>query len=134
MTTDSLKIDVLERENLLLRERLAYLEAILIPPGMRYDLLGLTAYEGRVLAALSRGEQMSKEQILAVAYSDRLDQDLPELKIVDVWVCKIRKKLKPLGIDVETIWGEGHAVSADSRRRLTDLLAQLTGGSVGRAA
>lgn len=38
--------------------------------------------------------------------------DERELKIVDVLVCHIRRKLKPLGIEVKTVWGEGYRVVA----------------------
>ena len=37
------------------------------------------------------------------------DKDEPgEEKIIDVLVCKIRKKLKPYGIDIKTHWGRGY--------------------------
>lgn len=41
--------------------------------------------------------------------------DEPELKIVDVFVCKVRKKLyEASGGDnyIETVWGRGYALKA----------------------
>jgi two-component system cell cycle response regulator CtrA len=43
-------------------------------------------------------------------------RDEPELKIVDVFVCKIRKKLEPIlgGADViRTVWGRGWEFEPD---------------------
>ncbi|MER9912667.1 winged helix-turn-helix domain-containing protein [Mesorhizobium sp. M0050] len=38
----------------------------------------------------------------------QLKTDEPELKIIDVFVCKLRKKLKPLGVEIQTVWGQGY--------------------------
>lgn len=35
----------------------------------------------------------------------------PGIKIVDVWVCKLRRKLRPLGIGIKTEWGMGYALT-----------------------
>jgi len=36
--------------------------------------------------------------------------DEPELKIIDVFICKLRKKLKAVARDhyIETVWGRGY--------------------------
>jgi two-component system cell cycle response regulator CtrA len=36
--------------------------------------------------------------------------DEPELKIIDVFICKLRKKLKAVAGDhyIETVWGRGY--------------------------
>ena len=36
------------------------------------------------------------------------DNDLPETKIVDVFICKMRKKL-PADFQITTHWGEGYS-------------------------
>ena len=44
---------------------------------------------------------------------DHLDpDDAPEPKIVDIVVCKIRRKLAGLGLVVTTSWGVGYAIAA----------------------
>ena len=40
-------------------------------------------------------------------YYDRPHAE-PDSKIVDILVCKIRKKIKGSGWAVETVWGEGY--------------------------
>lgn len=80
--------------------------------------LGLTPGEENMLMALmqSGGAVKSKEQLLAAAYADRYGLgDEPEIKIVDVFVCKLRKKLAPHGIHVETVWGRGYLLPQESR-------------------
>jgi len=98
----------LRAENEQLREHIHYLEGLLkkgtdaIPPEWR-----LTGIEAKIYLALARGGLVSKEQILESAYYDRAD-DPPEIKIVDVFICKLRKKLKPYGVQITTIWGVGY--------------------------
>lgn len=69
----------------------------------------LTSKEADILVLLSDGRAHSKDGILSVVYSNRID-DLPDAKIVDVWVCKIRQKLAGTAIVVETAYGLGHSV------------------------
>lgn len=45
-------------------------------------------------------------------YYDRLNP--PDIKIVDVFVCKMRKKLRPYGITIDTVWGRGYLLTAES--------------------
>ena len=59
------------------------------------------------LLALRQGTTLNKEQFLNHLYSG---MDEPELKIIDVFICKLRKKLqKATGQDyIGTIWGRGY--------------------------
>ena len=56
------------------------------------------------------GQVRSKEQLLSNLYT--LDGDAAEIKIIDVFICKIRKKLNwmhpGLGGIIETVWGQGY--------------------------
>jgi two-component system cell cycle response regulator CtrA len=72
----------------------------------------LTTKEFQVLEALAmrRGSTLTKEMILNQLYSG---MDEPELKIIDVFICKLRKKLTSAsgGRDfIETIWGRGYTL------------------------
>lgn len=71
----------------------------------------LTNQEFRIFEALydSNGRVQSKEQLLrAIA---PLVDDEPEIKIVDVFVCKIRKKINGLGISIDTAWARGYRMN-----------------------
>jgi len=53
---------------------------------------------------------VTREQLMAEAYWLRSDMDEPEIKIIDVLVCKIRRKLAPLGLSIDTVWGRGYRI------------------------
>jgi two-component system cell cycle response regulator CtrA len=70
----------------------------------------LTAKEYAILELLSlrKGMTTSKEMILNHLYGG---MDEPEIKIIDVFVCKIRKKLRDVeGHEIETVWGRGYVL------------------------
>jgi two-component system cell cycle response regulator CtrA len=66
-------------------------------------------YQIAEILALRKGAVLSKEAILDHLYGG-LDE--PNPKIIDVFICKIRKKLQLLGVDdfIETNWGRGYMV------------------------
>ena len=60
------------------------------------------------LLAMRKGTVLTKEMFLNHLYSS---MDEPEIKIIDVFVCKLRKKLSEAsgGINyIETVWGRGY--------------------------
>jgi two-component system cell cycle response regulator CtrA len=80
--------------------------------------LRLTKFETRMLVALMEAGAAikSKEALLAAAYADRWGtDDEPEIRIVDVFVCQLRKKFIPHGIRIETVWGQGYHLPQESR-------------------
>jgi DNA-binding response OmpR family regulator len=84
--------------------------------------LGLTAQEARVLSALCERHEATKEQLMAAVYEAH--DDAPALKIVDVFICKIRRKALPYGVTIRTIWGRGYALDGKDRQRLQALAAE----------
>jgi DNA-binding response OmpR family regulator len=48
----------------------------------------------------------SRQALLQSLY--QLDADEPNIQIIDVFVSKLRKKLKPLGVEIQTVWGRGY--------------------------
>jgi len=74
--------------------------------------LRLTGKEYGILELLSlrKGTTLTKEMFLNHLYGG---MDEPELKIIDVFVCKLRKKLSvATGGDnyIETVWGRGYVL------------------------
>lgn len=61
------------------------------------------------LLVLRRNMIMTKEAILSQLYGG---MDEPEIKIVDVFICKIRSKLTKAGLPnvISTVWGRGYTV------------------------
>lgn len=68
----------------------------------------LTAQEAGVFEQLraARGKVLSKQVLLANLYTHEADE--AEIRIIDVFVCKLRKKLAPLGVEIGTAWGRGY--------------------------
>jgi two-component system cell cycle response regulator CtrA len=74
----------------------------------------LTRQEFTLFEALwtSRPRTLSKEQLLDAIYAlSASSGDVPEIKIIDVFICKARKKLVPLGVVIETAWGKGYRIT-----------------------
>lgn len=74
----------------------------------------LTGKEMLVLEALAERfpNVLTTGAIMDAVYSGR---DEPEQKIVDVFICKIRKKVAPLGVRIDTAWGKGYALAVEHR-------------------
>ncbi len=74
------------------------------------DRFKLTLKEARLLTALADGRPHSKRAIYEFVYHDEFD-DPPEMKIIDVFICKIRKKIFPFGMVIETIHSAGYRLN-----------------------
>ena len=77
--------------------------------GARVHLSG-KEYQMLELLSLRKGTTLTKEMFLNQLYGG---MDEPEIKIIDVFICKLRKKLANAseGKDyIETIWGRGYAL------------------------
>lgn len=82
----------------------------------------LTGSEMRLFGVLMARESATKDALMAGLYRD-FGKDEPELKIVDVFVCKIRKKLEPFGLSIETRWGQGYYLTPATRDQVRAALA-----------
>lgn len=105
------RVEALETEAERLRDRIAQLEDAM---GMNFLTpieWRLTGSEARVFGVLMSRELATKHAIMAALYDAR-GADEAEIKIVDVFICKMRPKLKAFGIEIGTRWGEGYYLSA----------------------
>ena len=77
-------------------------------PDDGWTMLGLTKMESRLMRALTErlDRMVGKGALMDAMYFDRGHEAEP--KIVDVLVCKIRKKLRGSCWQIETIWGQGY--------------------------
>jgi two-component system cell cycle response regulator CtrA len=112
--TDAARIRALEDEVETLREALRQAEAMLA--GGRDVVwpfeLGLTPAEGRVFGALSRGLLCTKAAICAAGSRGGVLSSV-EYKLADVYICKLRRKVRAYGVEFRTIWGEGWAIERE---------------------
>ncbi|HEY7899741.1 MAG TPA: response regulator transcription factor [Caulobacteraceae bacterium] len=76
--------------------------------GARVHLTG-KEYQMLELLSLRKGVTLTKEMFLNHLYGG---MDEPELKIIDVFICKLRKKLKAAcdHHHIETVWGRGYVL------------------------
>jgi two-component system cell cycle response regulator CtrA len=77
--------------------------------GQRVRLTG-KEYQVLELLSLRRGTPLTKEMILNHLYGG---MDEPELKVIDVFICKLRKKLRMATGGkhyIETVWGRGYVL------------------------
>uniref|UniRef100_UPI00226B07C2 response regulator transcription factor n=1 Tax=Methylobacterium sp. GC_Met_2 TaxID=2937376 RepID=UPI00226B07C2 len=86
-----------------LDEKMASIEGKRVP-------LTTKEYQLLELLALRKGSTITKEMFLNHLYGG-LDE--PELKIIDVFICKLRKKLATASQGknyIETVWGRGYVM------------------------
>jgi two-component system cell cycle response regulator CtrA len=69
------------------------------------------------LLTLRKGVVMTKEAFLNHLYGG---MDEPEVKIIDVFICKLRKKLAQAGADnlIGTVWGRGYVMRDPQQQAL----------------
>jgi len=75
--------------------------------GQRVHLTG-KEYQMLEFLSLRKGATITKEMFLSQLYGG---MDEPEMKIIDVFICKLRKKLASASNDknyIETVWGQGY--------------------------
>lgn len=83
-----------------------------------------TEYQLLELLISRKGAVVTKSQAMDLLYGG---EDEPEIKIIDVFICKLRRKLADAGADglIGTVWGRGYVASDES-------IAAPPGDPVGR--
>jgi len=83
----------------------AYMNADIFDAMAQYKL---SKYETRLAEALfsNPGRLLSKSALFDALYFDHRDE--PTSDIVNVWVCKLRKKIKNSPYDIENLHGMGY--------------------------
>ncbi len=87
--------------------------------GQRVHLTG-KEYQMLELLSLRKGTTLTKEMFLNHLYGG---MDEPELKIIDVFICKLRKKLSVAtgGANyIETVWGRGYVLREPESEELRE--------------
>ncbi|MEH6833964.1 MULTISPECIES: response regulator transcription factor CtrA [Falsihalocynthiibacter] len=80
-------------------------------------------YQMLELLSLRKGTTLTKEMFLNHLYGG---MDEPELKIIDVFICKLRKKLAEATTGdnyIETVWGRGYVLRDPQPMELEEPLA-----------
>ena len=119
------RLDELESERDDARARIAELEEALFRPDFRVPPeWKLTRQEVILLGALiaSGDAVLTRAAMMSALYGS---DDWATPKIIDVLMSKMRTKLKPHGIEVETVWGRGYRLSSQARERFSAIGSPL---------
>ncbi len=120
--------DQLREEVRQLKENIALLvagEPMPFPKAWRLDPM-----KTRLMRALIRDKWCSRKKLFTAMYFDREWPLRPE-KALDVQICVLRQRLRPLGVKIVNHIGEGYSITLEDRAKLARL---LNGGSDGAVA
>lgn len=114
--SDASSLNALREENDTLREQVRQLQEALAPTAILPRSWCLTKTEERLLRAIRAvgPNLLHHERAMLAIYG--MWEDMPEQKILDVLVCKIRRKLMEAQaqIRIETVWGRGWRMTPES--------------------
>lgn len=105
-----------------LREQVRQLEELLRPTIILPSAWRLTRREADFLNVLRSAAPnvVHRERMLIALYG--LIDEAPEPKILDVYLCKVRRRLMEAQarVDIETVWGRGWRLSPESVARFDE--------------
>lgn len=111
----------LEAENEMLRERLRQIGTS--DRGQARFATRVRTYAiGVGNSGLLLKNKLVRRETAMLALYNGLRQDEAEVKIIDVFVCKMRRKLTPFAIEIRNKWGEGYYLDADAKAKVSAML------------
>jgi hypothetical protein len=83
-----------------------------------------TPLQSAMLALMLRRNEVTKEQLHGVIEQNRpiSNKEATDLKMVDVMICNLRKKLKVHNIEIKTLWGLGYLIDPPERERALNMM------------
>lgn len=81
----------------------------------------LTPAEAKIFVVLLRRPEVTKGTLHSAIERDNNTEEPSQIKIVDVFICKLRKKL-PEAIVIKTIWGRGYFITPEGKAEAFKLL------------
>lgn len=120
-----------------LRDRIEELERVLgvdrsLTSKLR-DVFGLEPGLSPILGMLMQRIFVSHSSLYTVLYANRPECDWPEPKILDVQICKLRRKLKKIGASIDTRWGEGWMMTAANKAKVRDAIGRADASAAAAA-
>ncbi len=96
----------------------------------------ITKLHAKVFGALLRHQEVTKKTLHRII-DDGIEPDeegATQEKIVDVVICHLRKRLRPTGVAIRTIWGCGYFMEPEHKKLALDLLEKRRSPSAGERA
>ncbi|HTK34577.1 MAG TPA: winged helix-turn-helix domain-containing protein [Caulobacteraceae bacterium] len=81
----------------------------------------LTAAERQICRLLLSRTQLTLAGYMALRELEAGAAGAPQDKVFNVLISKLRKKLRPFGVEIETVWGEGYRIDPAQRRAILAL-------------
>ena len=118
--TDSERIATLTAELDEARELIRQLEHLMRGSGYRApECLGLSPRETEILGLLVARESIRRDVLMMALYGHRSDP--PGTGVLSVYLCRLRRKLAPHGLTIESGWGQGWRLTPEMKARLRAL-------------
>jgi hypothetical protein len=91
---------------------------------------GLARLQASFMSLLMRRNEVTKAALHLVIESCRRPNQKFEtdIKMVDVVICHLRKRLRPYGLKVDTLWSSGYYMAPNMRNRAQDLMVAVLNG------
>lgn len=101
-------------------ETIIQLRALLAPPEMAFPAhWKLTPKESDLLRVLMATPEITKEHLITALYDQ--DPDV-EIKVIDVLVCKLRRKVLMDDVKIETVRGRGYRIAPEVKTAIRDMI------------
>lgn len=117
------------REQLL--DRIAQLEELLgltadTPSHTKLRERGLAPQEAKLLGLLMQRAMVSLDAGYLALYGDLPDTEQPEgLTTLRTIIKRLRKHLRPLGVEIKNLYGDGYLLEPDQKQKLRALWPEL---------
>lgn len=120
-----------------LRERIEELEEtirqLLKKEGSRPDsdyclALRITKRENEVLQVLLSNRTVTHDFLIESVFREE-DEVQYERSTLNVFVYKLRKKLRPIGVEIKSIWGSGYYITQEDKQVLDSYVEQVMNGA-----
>lgn len=109
------RVERLEEDNESLRQQVAAQRAALRAPVAFPHHWGLGAQHETLLAALLRADWASREVLLAQMSRWGRGWSVAGSRLIDVRMCQLRKAIRPIGAEIETLRGRGYRLPPASK-------------------
>lgn len=113
-----MRCEVLEQENYELKEK--FRDIFAASSNNLKIIFNLTPHEAIILGYMFNKFEATRENLMNALYFNST-KDI-NIKIIDVFVCKLRKKLKKFNIKIDTIWGKGYLINKENKEKLTEII------------
>jgi DNA-binding response OmpR family regulator len=87
--------------------------------------LKLSPTEEQMLGMLLTRNIMSREGLFVSLYGGRPDCDHPDVKIIDVHICHMRRKLGAYDVTIETRRAHGYYLTTEMKVKLRELISSM---------